>query len=72
VLDDYKMPQTWLALYIMTLDDKGRLWVATITDNQEGAALVGAWHDLCFMEKVVLACDGKTFLFNYRWFFYTN
>lgn len=56
----------------MTLDDKGRLWVATITDNQEGAALVGAWHDLCFMEKVVLACDGKTFLFNYRWFFYTN
>jgi hypothetical protein len=34
ILSNYKTPKTWPALYAMKLDDKGRLWIATITNSK--------------------------------------
>lgn len=33
MLDQYDTPETWPVLHAMELDDKGRLWVATITES---------------------------------------
>lgn len=35
VLRDQELPETWPALHTMVLDDLNRLWVATITDDEE-------------------------------------
>lgn len=33
-LSRYELPDTWPAIHTMELDDEGRLWVATITENE--------------------------------------